>query len=80
MSAGIPEHYHSVTTMVVFKDAREAIEFYKRAFGEIYDAHQQWHGQHSEQSLGGPNGGMMSDMWSADAAPGKRYPGVRFER
>jgi PhnB protein len=29
----IPEGYHSVTPMFVFKDARRAIEFYKLAFG-----------------------------------------------
>ena len=29
----IPEDYHSVTPILVFKDARKAIEFYKRAFG-----------------------------------------------
>jgi PhnB protein len=29
----IPEGYHTVTPMFVFKDARAAIAFYKRAFG-----------------------------------------------
>ena len=29
----IPEGYHSVTPAVVFKDAKKAIEFYKKAFG-----------------------------------------------
>lgn len=29
----IPEGFHSVTPMVMFKDSRKAIEFYKRAFG-----------------------------------------------
>ncbi|MBK5275969.1 MAG: VOC family protein [Desulfuromonadales bacterium] len=33
MIKAIPEGYHSVTPMLVFKDARKAIEFYKRAFG-----------------------------------------------
>jgi PhnB protein len=33
MTKAIPERYHSVTPMFVFKDARKAIEFYKRAFG-----------------------------------------------
>jgi len=33
MTIAIPEGYHSVTPMFVFKDARKAIEFYKRAFG-----------------------------------------------
>ena len=33
MTKAIPEGYHSVTPMFVFKDARKAIEFYKRAFG-----------------------------------------------
>ncbi len=33
MTKAIPEEYHSVTPMFVFKDARKAIEFYKRAFG-----------------------------------------------
>ena len=34
----IPEGFHSVTPICVFKDARKAIEFYKRAFGaqELY--------------------------------------------
>ena len=33
MTKAIPEGYHSVTPMFVFKDARKAIEFYKSAFG-----------------------------------------------
>ena len=33
MIKAIPEGYHSVTPMLVFKDARKAIEFYKKAFG-----------------------------------------------
>lgn len=33
MIKAIPEGYHSVTPMIMAKDARKAIEFYKRAFG-----------------------------------------------
>lgn len=33
MTKAIPEGYHSVTPMFMFKDVRKAIEFYKRAFG-----------------------------------------------
>ncbi len=33
MTKAIPDGYHSVTPMFMFKDARKAIEFYKRAFG-----------------------------------------------
>ncbi|BCS54361.1 VOC family protein [Geobacter sp. SVR] len=33
MAHPIPEGYHSVTPIFVFKDARKAIDFYKRAFG-----------------------------------------------
>jgi uncharacterized glyoxalase superfamily protein PhnB len=33
MIKAIPEEYHSVTPIFVFKDARKAIEFYKLAFG-----------------------------------------------
>jgi len=33
MTKAIPEGFHSVTPYLVFKDARTAIEFYKRAFG-----------------------------------------------
>jgi len=33
MTKSIPQEYHSVTPILVFKDARKAIEFYKRAFG-----------------------------------------------
>jgi PhnB protein len=33
MTKAIPEGYHSVTPIFVFKDVRKAIEFYKRAFG-----------------------------------------------
>jgi uncharacterized glyoxalase superfamily protein PhnB len=33
MSKAIPAGYHSVTPMLVFKDARKAIDFYQRAFG-----------------------------------------------
>ena len=33
MTKTIPEEFHSVTPMFTFKDARKAIEFYKRAFG-----------------------------------------------
>jgi len=32
MTKAIPEGFHSVTPMLMFKDARKAIEFYKRAF------------------------------------------------
>jgi len=33
MTKAIPEGYHSVSPMFIFRDARKAIEFYKRAFG-----------------------------------------------
>jgi hypothetical protein len=33
MTKTIPEGFHSVTPMVMFKDARKAIDFYRRAFG-----------------------------------------------
>jgi uncharacterized glyoxalase superfamily protein PhnB len=33
MTKPIPEGFHSVTPIFVFKDSRQAIEFYKRAFG-----------------------------------------------
>ncbi|MDP3480835.1 MAG: VOC family protein [Desulfoprunum sp.] len=33
MIKAIPEGFHSLTPMFVFKDARKAIEFYKKAFG-----------------------------------------------
>jgi PhnB protein len=33
MTKSIPEEYHSVTPIFVFKNVRKAIEFYKRAFG-----------------------------------------------
>ena len=33
MTKAIPEGFHSVTPMFMFKDARKAIEFYKSAFG-----------------------------------------------
>ncbi len=33
MTKAIPEGFHSVTPIFVFKDARKAIEFYKKAFG-----------------------------------------------
>ncbi|MEW6221222.1 MAG: VOC family protein [Thermodesulfobacteriota bacterium] len=33
MTATIPEGFHTVTPMLVFKDARRAIEFYKKALG-----------------------------------------------
>ena len=33
MIKAIPEEYNSVTPIFMFKDARKAIEFYKRAFG-----------------------------------------------
>lgn len=35
MTQAIPEGFHSFTPMVMFKDARQAIEFYKRAFGAV---------------------------------------------
>lgn len=35
MTQPIAEGFHSVTPMLMFKDARKAIEFYKRAFGAI---------------------------------------------
>lgn len=33
MTKPIPEGFHSVTPIFVFKDSRQAINFYKRAFG-----------------------------------------------
>ena len=33
MAKPIPEGFHTVTPMFIFKDARKAIEFYRRAFG-----------------------------------------------
>jgi PhnB protein len=33
MTKAIPEGFHSVTPIFVFKDARKAIEFYKKALG-----------------------------------------------
>jgi uncharacterized glyoxalase superfamily protein PhnB len=33
MTKAIPEGFHTITPIFVFKDARKAIEFYKRAFG-----------------------------------------------
>lgn len=33
MIQAIPEGYHSITPILVFKDAGKAIEFYQRAFG-----------------------------------------------
>ena len=33
MTKAIPEGFHSVTPIFVFKDTRKAIEFYKKAFG-----------------------------------------------
>lgn len=33
MTKAIPEGFHSVTPMFMFKDARKAISFYKQAFG-----------------------------------------------
>jgi PhnB protein len=35
MTSVIPEGYHTVTPILVLKDAREAIEFYKEAFGAV---------------------------------------------
>ena len=35
MAKAIPEGYHAVTPVFVFKDARKAIEFYKRAFAAV---------------------------------------------
>ena len=35
MTKAIPEGYHSATPMLMFKDARKAIDFYKQALGAI---------------------------------------------
>ena len=35
MTPAIPEGFHSVSPMIMFKDARQAIEFYKRAYGAV---------------------------------------------
>lgn len=35
MPKSIPEGFHSATPMLMFKDARKAIEFYKKAFGAV---------------------------------------------
>jgi PhnB protein len=48
MTQPIPEGYHSITPALVFKDAKKAIAFYKKAFG-------------AEESavFAGPNGKVM---------------------
>jgi len=33
MTKAVPEGFHTVTPMFVFRDARKAIDFYRRAFG-----------------------------------------------
>ena len=33
MQRGVPQGYHTVTPSLILKDARRAIDFYKRAFG-----------------------------------------------
>ena len=35
MTKAIAEGFNSVTPMIVFKDVRKAIEFYKRALGAV---------------------------------------------
>ena len=35
MAKAIAQGFHSVTPMIVFKDVRKAIEFYKRALGAV---------------------------------------------
>ncbi|MBU5612985.1 VOC family protein [Geomonas azotofigens] len=35
MTKPIPEGFHSVTAMFMFKDCRKAIDFYKNAFGAV---------------------------------------------
>lgn len=35
MAKAIPEGFHSTTPMLIFKDARKAIDFYKKALGAI---------------------------------------------
>jgi uncharacterized glyoxalase superfamily protein PhnB len=45
MNKKIPEGFSSVTPMFLFKDARKAIDFYKRAFGA-----------HERYAMPGPNG------------------------
>lgn len=35
MALAIPEGYRTVTPMFIFKDARKAIDFYRRAFGAV---------------------------------------------
>jgi PhnB protein len=35
MVKAIPEGFHSATPMLMFKDARKAIEFYKKALGAV---------------------------------------------
>ena len=35
MPKAIPEGYHSVTPTLTFKDARKAIDFYKKALGAV---------------------------------------------
>ena len=35
MSIAIPEGYQSVTPIIVFRDTRKALDFYKKAFGAI---------------------------------------------
>src|SRR5438046_10586480 len=54
MTKPIPEGYHTLTPSLAFKDARRAIEFYKKAFGAK-----------EKEVMPGPNGkGVMhAEIW-----------------
>ena len=54
MNKKIPEGFSSVTPMLLFKDARKAIDFYKRAFGatELYRIGEPGMIGHAELKLG----------------------------
>lgn len=56
MTNAIPERFHTVTPMIMVKDARKAIEFYKRAFGAeelfVMPGPDGWGVMHAEVRIG----------------------------
>ncbi|GFO66374.1 VOC family protein [Geomonas paludis] len=67
MTKAIPEGFHSVTPMFMFKDCRKAIDFYKNAFGAV-----------ERYAMPGPNGGIMhAEVMVGDSIimMGDEFPG-----
>jgi PhnB protein len=77
----IPEGYHSVTPYLIVKDAAQAIEFYKKAFGAIESLRQKDAGgkiRHAEIKIGDSTIMMADEFRELAESPADKSPRVHI--